>query len=340
MAKSKKFFNQKVKKKPSISIKSYVVLAIIIVLIIIVVIFIISIQNNNSKIQNATIEMRDRVVVEIGSDYPDKTLFFTNLENVKEDDIKVSYSKADINKVGVYNVTLKVYSKEFTSILEVVDTTSPELTVKNVTITKGSTYKAVDFVDKCTDNSNEDCIIEFYNSSLDQDGNNIDYSKYTSEGTYWVQIIAKDASGNTTTPVSALLTIGEENNPVTPISCKYGNNEYDKSSILSIDDTENGCALDLNLYKSETLLAGVNALIKAEQEKLQKEFATLNLGVNDIYLYSNIDSVLNTTGTGIVGYTIKVELSIKKDGNNEVIESYILNKDGSRVYNVNKYNLK
>ena len=340
MAKSKKFFNRKVKKKPSFSIKSLVILAIIIILIIITVIFIIRIQNNNTKIESATIEMRDKVVVEIGSKEVDKTLFFTNLENVKESDIKVSYSKVNFNKVGTYEVTLKIYSKEYKSTLEVIDTTSPELTVKNVTITEGSTYKASDFVDSCIDNSNEDCIIEFYDSSLDQDGNKIDYSNYKDKGTYSIQIIAKDASENSTSPVQTLLTVGETTAQVKPTNCKYGNNEYDNSSILSIDVTENGCALDLNLYKSETLLASVNSLIKAEQEKLQKEFTTLNLGVNDIYLNSSIDTVLNTSGNGIVGYTINMELSIMNNGNKELIESYTLKKDGSRAYSINKYNLK
>ena len=340
MAKNKKFFNRKVKKKPSMSLKTLIVLAIIVLLIIITVIYILKVQSNNTKLKNATIEMREKVIIEIGSDYPDKTLFFTKLENVKEEDIKVSYSKANINKVGNYTITINIYDKKYTSTLEVVDNTSPELTVKNITIKKGDTYSALDFVNKCIDNSNDECIVEFYTASVDQDGNELDYSKYTQEGTYSVLIIAKDTSGNSTAPISALLTIGESTSSVKPTNCKYGNNVYDTSSILSIDVTENGCALDLNLYKSETILTGVNSIIKAEQEKLQKEFSTLNLGVNDIYLYNNIDSVLNTTGTGLVGYTIKIELSINKDGKNEIIESYILNKDGSRVYSINKYNLK
>ncbi len=36
---------------------------------------------------------------------------------------------------------------------------------------------------------------------------------------------------------------------------------------MAVDVTDNGCALDLNLYQNEEILAPVNELIKSETEK-------------------------------------------------------------------------
>lgn len=333
---ARKFFNQKVKKSSSISTGIIVVISICVLLIVIAVGVIISVSSGG-KHKDAVIKMRDSVAVEINSELPDKTLFFAELENVAESDINVSYSNVDLAKIGEYEVTLKIYGKNYTSKLVVVDTESPELVLKDLSINVGDTYSADDFVSKCTDNSNEGCIIEFFS----QEGSNIDYGAYTKEGTYTVQIIAKDDAGNLSSPASAKLTIGAGSGEY-PTYCKYGNSEYDTNEyILAVNVTENGCALDLNLYQDEATLSPVKALLASEETKLKNEFKTLNLGVENIYVNSNINPVMNTSGTGVVGYTLFLELSIlNSNGEREIIESYYVTTSGTRQYIVNTYNLK
>ena len=193
-------------------------------------------------------------------------------------------------------------------------------------------------MESCTDNSKEKCKVSFYNLSLSQTGQKIDYSKYTEDGTYVVQIVASDASGNSTSPQSVKLIIGSgesKNNTV----CEYGNDVYDSSTyLLAVNVTENGCALDLNVYDNETTVAPVNRIIENETAKLKKEFTKVNLGTQNIYLNSNIEPVLNTAGTGIVGYTLYMEVSIIDSNNQkEIIESYNVDINGQRVYKINKY---
>ncbi len=340
-----KFFNQKVKKSNSIATSTIVIGAIVGVLIVISIGVVISVKGGNSH-SDAVIELGDGVAVEVNSKLPDKTLFFAELENVKENDIKANFDKVNIKKVGSYGVTISVYGKKYESKVNVVDTEAPVLTTKDVNIALGETYKSDDFVDSCKDNSKEDCIIKFYGLGLNQDGEKIDYSSYKEEGSYTIQITASDSSGNTTSPMSATLVIGKKSNNTgnagntnKPSSCKYGNTDYDTSKyILAVNVSDNDCALDLNMYQDNNIVAPVNALIASEETKLKKEFSKINLNTKDIYLNSEIGPVLNNTGNGIVGYTLLIQVSIPNSkGDKEIIEEYYVKADGSRQYSINKY---
>lgn len=333
---ARKFFNQKVNNTKKTITQILIISGSI--LGIIICIFLANKFNNNNN-ANAKITMRESVAIEINTDYPDKTVFFEELENVKEDDIKISYADADISKIGEYPIAIKVNNKTYKSTLKVVDTEAPTLKLKNLHINKGEKYKTKDFIDNCTDNSKEDCKIDFYNLATDQDGNTINYENYTNEGTYTIQISASDNSENTVIE-STTLTIGEGNNNITnPTTCKYGNNDYDyKKYVLATDVTENGCALDLNLYKDEKIMAPVKNLMEQETKKLKNEFSKLNVQGN-ITLNRYTEAILNTSGNGIVGFSLHMELIVTNNGKEEVAESYYVKSNGTRVYSINKYYL-
>lgn len=331
-----KFFNQKVKKGRGVSTGTIVVAVIVAILMFIAIAVLISVFSRNSH-KDAVIVVRDVLSVEINDKDVDKTLFFTDLKNVMEKDIIVDYSKVNFSELGTYDVPITIYKKKYNSKIEIIDTESPVLVTKDVKINVGTSYNANDFVESCKDNSNKKCTIEFYDLGLSQNGDNIDYSNFLDEGTYTIQIIAKDDAGNKTSPKSATLTIGNGVN-VNPTNCKYGNGEYDTSKILAVNVTDNGCALDLNLYQNEEKLAPVKELIASETEKIQKEFSKIKLGVKDIYIHSDTSTVLNTAGSGVVGYTLEITVSIINDDNeNEVIEDYFVNINGGREYIINKY---
>lgn len=331
-----KFFNQKVKKSRQKFNPIMIIGCIVGILLIIFIGVLISVSLTKNNHSDAVVTIRDDAAVEVNSESIDKTLFFEEIKNVKEDDIKVDYSKVDFKKVGSYEVNITIYKKKYVAKLQVVDTESPVLKVKDVSISIGKSYKASDFVESCKDNSNKTCNIEFYDSGVNQDGQKIDYSTYSSEGTYTVQIIASDESGNKTSPVSATLNIGKSAKLQT--TCTYGNNEYDNiNNIMAVDVTDNGCALDLNLYQNEEILAPVNTLIKSETEKIKKEFGKIKLDVKNIYINSSIGTIINTSGKGVVGYSVRITISIYNNDVNEVIEDYYININGSRNYLTNKY---
>lgn len=333
-----KFFNQKVKKgrsKTKSNNNKVLLISIIAVVAVIIIGVLISVFFRNSH-DDAIVKIRDVIAIEVNNENVDKNLFFEQLENVKEKDIKITYKNVDFSEVGTYDVVIKIYGKKYNSKIQIVDTEVPELIIKDVKINVGESYKANDFVKSCQDNSNKDCIIDFYDLSLDQNGEKIDYRNYTKEGSYEILIVASDASGNKTSPMKATLTIGNDT-VVKPITCKYGNAEYDTTNILAVNVTKEGCALDLNLYNDENVLAPVNELIKSENEKIKKELSKINLGVKNIHVNSETATVLNTTGKGVVGYTLKFTVSIEKNNNIEVIEEYYININGGREFITNKY---
>lgn len=340
---ARKFFNQRVPNKK----RTIIQISIITVCVIgVIICFIAANSFNKKKDKKAIVELRDAVYVEINAGIPDKTTFFAELQNVSEDEIEVSFDDVNISKIGDYEVTIKVDKKKYTSTLKVVDTKSPALVTKTLNITKGAQYVANDFVQLCKDNSKHTCTVAFYTSAIDQNGNNIDYTSYTKEGTYIVQIVASDPSGNITSPVSATLIIGKKNNTdieiegEKPAYCKYGNDKYDTDKyIVANFVTDKGCALDLNLYQDKTVLAGVNALMEDQTTKLKKEFSKLNID-GTITLNRKTEAVLNKDGKGIVGFTLHMELIIIKNNVEEIAESFYINEKGERVYSINKYNLQ
>lgn len=333
-----KFFNQKVKKgrkKKNNPVQLYVILTIVGILVLIAIYTIINVSSKNPH-RDSVIKLRDKITVEINNKNFDKTLFFAELENVKESDIKVNYSTVDFTKLGTYSVKLVIYNKTYETKLEIVDTEAPVLKTKDITIKKGDTYKAENFVSSCKDNSNKECLVSFYSLALTQDGSSLDYSKFTEEGTYQIQIVASDESNNKTTPMTANLTIGKGS--TTTQKCYYGSGEYNTSQILSVNVTDNGCALDLNLYNKEETLLPVKEAIENEEIKLKNELRKINLGVKTIYINSEMEPILNLDGTGIVGYTIKMIVSVYNvNEEKEIIEKYYLNNNGSRDYIINKY---
>ena len=69
------------------------------------------------------------------------------------------------------------------------------------------------------------------------------------------------------------------------------------------------------------------------------EFKKLNI-TSDVTVNRKPEVILNKTGKGVVGYSLQMELFENINGKDELVESYYLKLDGSRVYSVNKYNLK
>jgi len=319
---AKKFFNQKIPNKNK-SIAQIIIISICVIGVIICFFIANHFSNKPKNNPNAIIELRDSVAIEINGELPEKTTYFAELQNVNEDDIIIDHKNVDLSTAGDYKVTVEINNKLYEVILKVIDTDSPVLKTKDVSIRQGSSYKAEDFVQNCSDNSQKQCKISFYTSAVNQDGEKINYANYKDAGEYTVQIVAEDPSGNISSPITAKLTIGSKNNPPEPTICKFGNKEYDNSKyILATYVTENNCAIDLNLYHDANVRNSVEKIMQAQTKKLQQEFAKLNITQLKT-LNRKSEAVLNIAGTGIVGYTLHMEVIITNDDKtNEVAASF------------------
>lgn len=335
---AKKFFNSKVKKKKKSSLAPILIIVVCAIALLALIILILSASKEKIP-KDAKVVIRKEVEVELNSNLPDKTLFFTELENIAEDKISVDFKDADLTVPGTYQVVVKVYNKEYSSSLLVIDNVAPELVTKEYSINPGDHYEAKDFVKSCVDNSKRTCIYEFYDKASDAKGNPIDFSSYSKVGKYKVFIIAKDESGNATQPVEAELKI-TRGSADPENTCEYGKGTLAKGAKITVDITVDGCAIDLNLYKNVSIVEPANKVVETEKTKLQDEFKKYNLNVKDIYFDASIEPVLNETSEGLIGYLVTINVSIVKGNEKEVIERYTVNGNGTRSYSINKYNLQ
>ncbi len=338
---AKKFFNEKVY-NPKKRIISMVIIGICIIGIIIC--FFVARSFSNKVPADAVVIVRDSVSIEVNSELPDNDFYFTELSGIKDENIVVNTDNVDISTIGAYDVLVKIHDEEYKVVFKVIDVTKPELILNSVSISEGETYDAMDFIASCGDNSGEQCIINFLQNSVDQEGNIIDYGSYSSIGTYEIKISSKDSSNNETIEITQLI-IGTKDldvndpseNPTTPVTCNYGNLEYDSSNVLAYIVGVDNCALDLNLYQNNEIRDPVLTIADSETEKLKLELNDIaNLSTN-ITVNRSINAVLNNTGNGLVGYVLLIEAV---DSNGSILAKFYVDLDGNRIYLENPYNLE
>lgn len=341
MAKKKFFYNKVYNTKRTII--NAIIIGVCIIGVIVCFILVSSFDAEDHSVKTGNVIIKNDVIVEVNEKF-ENDIFFTKIENFDVKDAEISYSlDYDISKVGKYDVHIVINDKTYSTVINVVDTTIPELTLKTLEIAKNKTYTADDFVSECTDNSGKDCKISFYQNGVDENANKIDYSKYTDEGTYQIKILAEDESGNQTIKETTLkIGSGKQENTsqtVPSTTCKYGNNEYDSTNyLIAVDVTTNKCAISLDLYKDEDVTKDINKLMEAETTSIKKDVEALNL-TGTLALNRKVTAVINTAGNGIVGYELKITVTITNGNKSETVADYKLDANGKRVFTTNPYNL-
>lgn len=240
------FFDAKYEKKTKRRlIIGGIILVIIIIILIILIVSLSKNNKDKGKKINNDILLRTELTTEVNKSLPDKTSYFEKLSNTDLDKITITYPdnmNIEVNaddcpieqidainsildgtsdakledyecikyvpsKIGAYDVKITLDKKDYTVKLNVKDLTAPSLVLKNIEITAGDTYTVNDFVESCNDNYDKECAINYYYNSYEDSNSTLDYSKYTTEGSYDVKIAAGDTSGNLSLPLTATITI-------------------------------------------------------------------------------------------------------------------------------------
>ncbi len=346
-----KFFNERINNNRSNLIKYGLIGAGCLIIFILIIV----IATSGSK-KEAKAQLKDELTIEINSSLPSKNDLFSVLENVDDNDITVDFDAIDLSQIGSYTVHSEVKNMgDGYTLVHVVDTTKPELSlVSSHTIKENETYNVNDFVTNCSDNSNTQCITEFYSLDTDSNGKVINYGAYTTAGTYIIKIVAKDESGNISEPVNSQLIIEKSQsvNPK-PQTCKYGDLTVDSQYLdyplgYIVGDKINNCSINKNLQKDDNLLNQVEQYYtkdfdnfnKEAKEKLKKE---INSDVT-VELKPTVFPLFNTNLKGLVGYSILMNVYLTTKDNptpseENLIAKYYLKTDSSRQYIVNKYNI-
>lgn len=339
---AKKFFYNRVYNTKR-TIINLVIIGICIIGVIVCFIITSNFQGENHNTPEGSLSIKREVTVEV-NDTVKTEMFFSKVENTNLEKVKVVYpDNYNVSKPGKYEIILTIDGKDYNTTLNIVDTTKPVLTLKELTIKSNESYNVDDFVENCTDNSNENCIISFYTEGIDEDGKQINYSQYKKDGTYSIKISAKDNNGNQTVKETKL-TIGNKNttneNKPTIINCKYGNSIYDTNNYLvAIDITTSGCAISLDLYKDAGMTTEINKLMNTESTRIKKDVDALNLN-GTLALNRKVTAVINTTGDGIVGYELRMTVTMTNNNKSETVVDYKVDNNGQRVFITNPYKLE
>lgn len=162
----------------------------------------------------------------------------------------IDTSKVKIDEVGDYEftVTYKGITKKGT--IKIVDTTGPQLELKNVAIRKGDSFTPYSFKVDCRDLTG--CNLSFAEEGVTE--------KYTSEGVYTIYIVAEDGYKNQTLK-QATLTIED--------IVKYYKKTYQYNSSAGYTLSENYELHFTGLGNHEVIREG----IKTETYKYQIEEA-------------------------------------------------------------------
>lgn len=116
----------------------------------------------------------------------------------------------------------------------------------------------------------------------------------------------------------------------TTTTCQYGDTNYNSNLyILSVDLTKNGCALNPNSSPEENLSTSDYSRVRRELEAMGIKFASSS----DFKHQVSRIAVRNTSGLGLVGYQIVINIELIDADNPYFVMSaeYVLKPDGSRV---------
>ena len=194
--------------------KKYIIIGFLVLIIgCLIGLYIFNKKDNTNKDKQVKVVVKKDVTVEVMSEVLSAKDFFDG--DMKEN-VKILYYLGDenvdfndnYNAVGKYRVVIDVEGTKYETTLNVVDTTKPDLKLKSVSIVVGDKYEINDFVDSCTDNSGDECILSYKEDKV-----------YDKIGTYNIVIIAKDSSGNEV----------EEQTNLEIVNKKVSNNNNNKS---------------------------------------------------------------------------------------------------------------
>ena len=204
-----------------------VVIAVVVVLILAILAIILF--NIFSK------KVKDHVQLELGTQELKIQDFLTDEKYAENAEFVTDISQIDLNKVATYEITIKLNDKEYTSILDVKDTTAPQVKFQDVDGYTDYQINPEDFIAEKTDASNMEVSL----------GNEVTINGF---GEYHPLIIVKDEYGNETSQ-ECLLNISYIKSKFT---LEYGNKLTKEDLLFNVaeyQDTINQQDIDtINSY--------------------------------------------------------------------------------------------
>ena len=300
--------NQKSKNKKTKSHnKTAKIVVIAVVVVLILAILAIVLFNIFSK------KVKDQVQLELGTQEIKIQDFLTDEKYAENAEFVTDISQIDLNKVATYEITIKLNDKEYTSILDVKDTTAPQVKFQDVDGYTDYQINPEDFIAEKTDASNMEVSL----------GNEVTINGF---GEYHPLIIVKDEYGNETSQ-ECLLNISyikskfilEYGNKLTKEDLLFNVAEYQDTINQQDIDTIN--SYDVGEYDLKSVYDGQEKVTKITiQDTIAPE-----LVLKDVTLYTE-QTITDTNqfvekAEDLAGVTLNIltEIDYSIVGDQEVI---------------------
>ena len=261
--------NQKSKNKKTKSHnKTAKIVVIAVVVVLILAILAIVLFNIFSK------KVKDQVQLELGTQELKIQDFLTDEKYAENAEFVTDISQIDLSKVATYEITIKLNDKEYTSILDIKDTTAPQVKFQDVDGYTDYQINPEDFIAEKTDASNMEVSL----------GNEVTINGF---GEYHPLIIVKDEYGNKTSQ-ECLLNISyikskfilEYGNKLTKEDLLFNVAEYQDTINQQDIDTIN--SYDVGEYDLKSVYDGQEKVTKITiQDTIAPE-----LVLKDVTLYT------------------------------------------------------
>lgn len=205
--------DEKTNKKTKSHNKTAKIVVIAAVVVLILAILAIILFNIFSK------KVKDHVQLELGTQEIKIQDFLTDEKYAENAEFVTDISQIDLSKVATYEITIKLNDKEYTSILDIKDTTAPQVKFQDVDGYTDYQINPEDFIAEKTDASNMEVSL----------GNEVTINGF---GEYHPLIIVKDEYGNETNQ-ECLLNISYIKSK---FSLEYGNKLTKEDLLFNVDE--------------------------------------------------------------------------------------------------------
>ena len=255
------------KKTKSHNITAKIVVIAIVVVLILAILAIVLFNIFSKKV-------KDHVQLELGTQELKIQDFLTDEKYAENAEFVTDISQIDLNKVATYEITIKLNDKEYTSILDVKDTSAPQVKFQDVDGYTDYQINPEDFIAEKTDASNMEVSL----------GNEVRINGF---GEYHPLIIVKDEYGNETSQ-ECLLNISyikskfilEYGNKLTKEDLLFNVAEYQDTINQQDIDTIN--SYDVGEYDLKSVYDGQEKVTKITiQDTIAPE-----LVLKDVTLYT------------------------------------------------------
>ncbi len=200
--------------------------------------------------------MKDEYTLELGKSLSKEDLLFSP----ERDGYRIEQSDIDaINESGVGEYTIESFTDESTCQIHVVDTTPPELVVKDISVFKGEKVTVDNFVESCSDISG-DVEIRL-----------VTEPDVLTMGKQSITIEATDINGNTTTANAILAIVRDKKPPVikglTTLSVAKNSTPDYLAGVSAIDAADGVCEVTFDAGKVNLAAAGTYYVTYTSKDK-------------------------------------------------------------------------